>query len=406
MEKIVEDKNTHIDIEEAVDRTMNNAQKVTPHPSADKMQKQTTKPGKDNSNGQRSRQLLLLLLGISAIIGCAYWAQQRFIHVYTDDARIAADMIELSSKASGWIVDILVSSGDRLKAGDTVANIDKRTLELKVKELGTRLAAMDADYEAQQVQMQMVETQTGSALDDARSQLAVTAATLSAARSELEFRTSEWERAQTLRKRNIISQHDLEADKALFNKAQQGKEAATASAASAQAKLVETQAAQSRLRVLGGGLLKIKHQREGLALQLEQLNVQLRDLEIHSPRDGIVDKIFVDAGEFVQPGRRLLLMHDPYQVWVSANIKETEIRHIKLGQAVAIKVDAYPDEKFSGEVAKIGHAATSQFSLLPSTNPSGNFTKVTQRIPIKIAVNQKQDLLKPGMMVEVAVDVR
>ena len=106
------------------------------------------------------------------------------------------------------------------------------------------------------------------------------------------------------------------------------------------------------------------------------------------------------------PGQRIALIHNPDEVWVKANIKETEIRHLALGQSVDITVDAYPGEAFAGEIVRIGNAATSQFALLPNTNPSGNFTKVTQRLPVKISVSQQGEKLKPGMMVEVAIDIR
>ena len=91
---------------------------------------------------------------------------------------------------------------------------------------------------------------------------------------------------------------------------------------------------------------------------------------------------------------------------MEALIKETEVRRIKVGQPAEIRVDAYPDEPFVGEVERIGHAATSEFALLPNPNPSGNFTKVTQRIPVRLTLPQTGDRLKPGMMVEVSIDVR
>jgi len=90
---------------------------------------------------------------------------------------------------------------------------------------------------------------------------------------------------------------------------------------------------------------------------------------------------------------------------VDANVKETEIRHLKVGRRVKVTIDAYPGEIFEGTIARVGHAATSQFALLPNPNPSGNFTKVTQRLPVKIAVAQRDGKLRPGMMVEVVVDV-
>jgi membrane fusion protein (multidrug efflux system) len=119
----------------------------------------------------------------------------------------------------------------------------------------------------------------------------------------------------------------------------------------------------------------------------------------------VVDKTFVNIGEYVTPGQRLLLAHNPASVWVEANVKETVVRKLSVGQAVSIHVDAYPDEAFIGTVANIGSAATSQFALLPTPNPSGNFTKITQRIPIRIDINNPDVRLSPGMMVEVKIAI-
>ena len=118
-----------------------------------------------------------------------------------------------------------------------------------------------------------------------------------------------------------------------------------------------------------------------------------------------MDQVYADLGEYVVPGQRLILMHNPAKVWIKANIKETEVRHLRKGKRVGISVDAYPDMDFYGQVTRIGNTATSQFSLLPSANPSGNFTKVTQRIPIEISIEQSGNLLRPGMMVEVAIEI-
>jgi membrane fusion protein (multidrug efflux system) len=100
------------------------------------------------------------------------------------------------------------------------------------------------------------------------------------------------------------------------------------------------------------------------------------------------------------------MLHNPEEVWVEVNIKETQIRKLKLGQPVKVNVDAYPDDKFEGKVARIGSAATSRFALLPTPNPSGNFTKITQRMAVKIDFTKMPKPLSPGMMVEVDIDVR
>jgi membrane fusion protein (multidrug efflux system) len=131
----------------------------------------------------------------------------------------------------------------------------------------------------------------------------------------------------------------------------------------------------------------------------------LSDRLITSPVDGVVDKTFVNPSEFVSAGQRLLMVHDPKKIWVSANVKETDVRHIKIGSAVTVEVDAYPDKLFEGKISKIGNAATSEFALLPTPNPSGNFTKVVQRIRIRVNLDNKDELLRPGMMVEVNVGI-
>ena len=398
--------------------------KVTQHPAtaADSSEQPSDKTGsvnEDPAHGSaadensspvqiliNSKKPLAILLAVVLSVASAFWIMQRYTHVYTDDARIAADMIDISSKSSGLLVSFTASTGETLAAGDVIAFIDDREIKLKIKELQENLAVVDAEYDTQQATIRMVEKQTTSALDSAKSQTAVSQATLMSAGSELEFRANEWKRAKLLRAKKIISQQGWESAQTQYRVAEQNREAAAGSVATTQAKLVEAQAEQTRLTVLESGLLKLKHQRAALALILEQQQVQFQDLTIKAPHNGIVDKIFVDAGEFIQPGRRLLLMHNPNKVWVSANIKETQFRHIQLGQSVEVNVDAYPDIIFEGEIIRIGNSATSLYSLLPSTNPSGNFTKVTQRLPIKIAINQQDNLLKPGMMVEVAINVR
>jgi membrane fusion protein, multidrug efflux system len=115
---------------------------------------------------------------------------------------------------------------------------------------------------------------------------------------------------------------------------------------------------------------------------------------------------FVRKGEHVAVGQRILMFHDPKQIWVEANIKETDIGLLQPGMKARIRVDAYRDLDFEGTVHRIGRAATSKFALLPDPNPSGNFTKITQRLPVRILLEQTDVRLRPGMMVEVDVAVR
>jgi membrane fusion protein, multidrug efflux system len=127
---------------------------------------------------------------------------------------------------------------------------------------------------------------------------------------------------------------------------------------------------------------------------------------VKSPVPAVIDRVFVEPGEYVNAGQRILMLHNPKEVWVEANIKETQLRKLKLGQPVAITVDAFPDDKFVGKVTRIGSATTARFALLPTPNPSGNFTKITQRVPVKVNFVEMPRPVSPGMMVEVDIDIR
>jgi membrane fusion protein (multidrug efflux system) len=135
--------------------------------------------------------------------------------------------------------------------------------------------------------------------------------------------------------------------------------------------------------------------------------LDIADRTIRMPFDGSVDRVFVDAREYVAAGQRLLMLHDPARVRIEANVKETELRHFRTGTSVQVWVDAYPGRGFEGVVERVGGAATSEFALLPSPNPSGNFTKITQRLAIRVALRPPPEpgLLRPGMMVKVRASV-
>jgi membrane fusion protein (multidrug efflux system) len=149
----------------------------------------------------------------------------------------------------------------------------------------------------------------------------------------------------------------------------------------------------------------LRFQEAQIASLRDRQVLDIEDRTIRSPLNGVASRTFIDKGEFVRPGQHLMLIHDPNNIWVEANIKETELRHLELGMPVKLRVDAYPDREFTGKVERIGQAATSEFALLPNPNPSGNFTKVTQRLPIRISVVQEEAMLRPGMLVVIEIDI-
>lgn len=350
------------------------------------------------------RKPIALLLALATLIALAWWLYQRATHIYTDDARIAANMIAISSKAPGWVVDFPISQGQTLEKNQLLLQVDQRETELRTQELATQSRSVSADFERGQAELELVRHQSNSQIQTAEAQLDAANAKLKSARSELEVREHNWKRAQSLRAKKLISEERWESARNLYQRAKQARQVAISSISSAQAKLVEATASHSKVKVLQKQLLILQATKEQTAIQLKRQQLDLQDRTLRSPIDGIVDQTFVNSGEYIVPGQRVALLHDSNNIWIKANIKETEVRHIKLGSRVRIDVDAYPDETFEGEVINIGNAATSQFALLPNASPSGNFTKVTQRLPIKVSVAQRDGMLKPGMMVELSIE--
>ena len=347
-----------------------------------------------------------LLLFAVVLLPAIYWLYQRHTHVYTDDARIAADMIDVRSKVAGWMVQLPVSSGDYVARLQPLAILDSREVSLQLEELQSELAARKAEQQREEYQLIMVRQQSGGNIEAVRSDLKAAMANKSATQSDLEFHTNELERAKSLREQKLISQKDWEQKRLAVQQTDQQYKRAVAAVDSAGARLVEAEASGGRSLVLEQDIARIKHHVRSLELKIKQKQIEQKDHDVLAPRKGIIDKLFVDTGEYVAKGQRLLLMHNPDEIWIDVNIKETEIDRLRVGQHVSVKVDAYPNEKFEGRVQKIGHAVTSQFALLPTANPSGNFTKITQRLNVKVAIEQLEGLLKPGMMVRIAIDVR
>lgn len=356
---------------------------------------------------QRARRRALLIAATVALgIATAWWLYQRYTHVFSEDARIATSMIEVSAKVAGQVVEFPVSQGDKLLPGALIAQIDDRAARLTLAELEAQFQSMESACQRLEVQIDMVDRESGGQLSSAKSHLDAAQASLASARSDLQFKQGEWERAQSLRERQIISQQQWENARNAHQQSEQLHQRALAEVESARGNVVEAEAGQSRIQVLANELRGLQHERDRIRASIDKQKVMIGDLRITSAGKGTVDETFVHVGEYVVPGQRLLLMHDPERIWVDANIRETEIRHVEPGDKVTISVDAYPDREFRGEVVRVGQSATSQFSLLPNTNPSGNFTKVTQRLPVKITIEPADELLRPGMMVEVAIDIR
>ncbi|GAA5174340.1 MULTISPECIES: HlyD family secretion protein [Halomonadaceae] len=351
--------------------------------------------------------ILVLLWGAQAI----YYGLS---HVSAQDARVMASQVTVSSRLSGWVTGFSITEGDRLAKGDTVARLYS---EPDAQELAMRkasVAAMQARRDYEQARLELAEKQFQGGLNIAAQQLESFKAAEAAAKARLVQARKDYQRSDALLDKRSISQQQRDenyyaylAAQAEYRQAQQ--QVAVGQAQSDNAHVGFLNGAQmplpnpSVLRIQ----LRIADQELAQAqAKLEQEKLRIADLQVPSPIDGVVNKTLIDEGEYVSAGQPILMMHDPDKLWVEANIKETDIGELRVGQPVAISVDAYPDATFAGHVSVIGRAATSQFALLPNPNPSGNFTKITQRIPVRIALDDGPiELIGPGMMVEANIDV-
>ena len=358
---------------------------------------------RETRTSTRTRSAAIAVISVIVLIAFGFWLYQRATHVYTDDARIASRMIEVSAESAGQLVAYPIQQGQTLEEGDLIAQIDNDEAQFVLAELRSELQSHLASYQQLLARIEQVEQSTGGRYQAAQSRLQAALASQQGARFDLELKQLEWERAETLLARKIISEQNWEAARNAQQQASQYMERTTADVASARASVLEAKAEQAELEVLAQELLSLEHEQDRVRARISRQQVLVEKLRILAPESGIVDKSFIEQGEYVIPGQRLVLIHNPDKIWVAANIKETQIRHIQLGTRAVLHVDGYPDMQLEGEVFEIGGAATSQFSLLPSSNPSGNFTKVTQRIPIKISIEQSGQRLRPGMMVEVAL---
>jgi membrane fusion protein (multidrug efflux system) len=348
----------------------------------------------------------LFFVGLGATLLFGYWAYDRYVHININDARITADVVSVSSRLSGLVEKLHVSEGDKIKIGDILVSIDSRDVKLRIAELDARLSALESEAVQIKLEKKINERQTKSQETIRSSQLRGAKAVLAGRKSDLDLARIDFVRVKTLLKRKVVSRQNWETRRSNFRKAEHDFQKAQAEVSASSASLLLAKADRQKLLVLDRKLTMLSHRKAEIFAQRRRQILNLKDRTIRSPLNGVIDKTFVNSSEFVSAGQRLLMLHDPKKVWVSANIKETNIRHVQLQTPVKILVDAYPRKIFQGKISKIGNAATSEFALLPTPNPSGNFTKIVQRLRIRIDLDEHNGLLKPGMMVEVEIGIK
>ena len=330
----------------------------------------------------------------------------RFTHIYEYDSRVTADIVTISSRADGWVVDMPVREGMRVEAGQVVARIDDRAARLRSESLKAQIEGVRAERTRLRAERRLALNQAEALAKTRGSIVQARERAVEATKSDLDFAKGELERQWSLFERRVSNERALQVAQAAAEKLESQLQQAHAELDQALNSLAEAKVEQDKLGVIDAQIAALDHQVANLAAQMRQQDVDVEDRTIKSPIPAVIDRTFVLPGEYVQAGQRIMLLHNPEEVWVEANIKETQVGRLKLGQMVVVSVDAYPNDRFVGKVARIGSATTARFALLPTPNPSGNFTKITQRLPVKIDMVEMPKPLTPGMMVEVEIDVR
>ena len=359
---------------------------------------------------KRSRTRWTRLIVIGGVVAVAVWLAApwlaaRFTQVHINDARIAAKVVTVSSEVAGRVTAMPVLVGDAVEKGDLVAAIDRAFSQPQLAAVLSRLAATEAQLAELRARKVLLERQLSARRDAARAGIAAAEANHEASLAVLTNARTRHERAIKLAEQNITSQQTLDQSQAALDTAAQQERAAFAAIESARASLAIVEADREQMNVLESQIASVLAGRAGTEADRTLKEIDLANRTITAQFDGIVDGTFVDVGEYVTPGTRIAMYHAPDGVWIDANVKETEYGRIHVGSKASITVDAFPGQTFEGEVIGMGGAATSQLALLPSPNPSGNFTKVTQRLPIRVSIDADGTELRPGMMVEVYVDV-
>lgn len=338
----------------------------------------------EKENGKKRNLVVGLLVAfvLIGIIGGGWYWYYTTRYVTTDDARISGTIVSISSKVSGKVSQMLVAEGDTVKAGQVLARIDPQDILAQKAQAEAALAAARANYEQQINGTRPQEIQQAQAA-------------VYQAKANLDNATVNNQRMQKLYTDGAIS-------------ASQRDNAQTAY----QVTLEEYNSANQALNLAVTG--PREEAIEEAAAQVKQAEAALAaikltygDSTIVSPVTGIVAQKAANPGEVVVMGQPLFSVIDSNDIWVNARIEETYIGKLKIGQQVEYTIDGYPGRTFYGKIYDLGDAAASVFALIPTENSSNNFTKVTQRIPIKITLPENSDVaFRPGMSVVIKVHLQ
>lgn len=348
---------------------------------------QSQTPSHSTSNSKltiRSYVIGLCLVIASLFGGYYWWTQVRFIEE-TNNAYIEADISHISVQVPGYITQIFVTDNQHVEKGQLLAQLEDDQYQAKVNKSQASVDSAIAELStlAAKVSLQhalITQAQAGVA----------------AARSENVRAKQQLSRETQLKIKNYSSQDNVDQMRAASLSAQAHLAEASAAVVAKQRELIVYQAQNQEADA--------NVQQANAALELDK--IKLKDTQIRAPFSGVIGKRGAFAGQFVLPGQALYSLVPDGTVWITANFKETQIQHMKPGQSVEVNLDAFPDKTFIGIIDSLSPASGAKFSLLPAENATGNFTKIVQRIPVKIRLTlaELDDKVVPGLSAVVKVD--
>ena len=385
----------------------------------------------------RRRGVIIVVVAILIVAGLAFWWHSTFSED-TDDAQVNGHLIQVSSRIAGQVQKVYVDENQQVKKGDPIVDLDPRDFQVAVENAKAALASAQANALAANVAVPLTTINTGSALTAATSDVSGTHAQVLQAQQQQQAAHARVLEAQA---NNAKAQADLERYKPLVEKDVISKQqydaavaAAAGAAASVQDALASEQAATEAVRVAreheaqsqanlkyaqtapqqvaaqNARARQAEAQVQQAQAQLDQALLNLSYTNIVAPEDGIVTRKSVEINQNISVGQNLLTLVSLENIWVTANFKETQLRHMTAEQPVEIHVDA-TGKTYHGKVTQIGGATGSVLSLFPPENATGNYVKVVQRVPVRIdftdlAHEDPNHLLRPGLSVEPNVRVK
>jgi membrane fusion protein (multidrug efflux system) len=385
----------------------------------------------------RRRGIIIVVIAVILVAAVGFWWHSTFTED-TDDAQVNGHLIQVSSRIAGQVLKVYVDENQMVKKGDPIADLDPRDFQVAVENAKAALASAQANAAAANVAVPLLTVNTGSILASANSDVTGSHAGVLQAQQQQQAAHARVVQAQANEKK---AQSDLERYKPLVEKDVISKQqfdaavaAAAASEAAVQDALASEQAASEGIRVAreheSQSQAQLKYAQTGpqqiaaqnarakqaeaqvqqAQAQLDQANLNLSYTKIVAPESGIITRKSVEINQNVSVGQNLLTLVSLEDIWVTANFKETQLRHMAAGQPVEISVDA-TGKSYRGKVTQIGGATGSVLSLFPPENATGNYVKVVQRVPVRIDFTDLNNedsnhVLRPGLSVEPKVRVK